>query len=48
MGSAIAESAKFRKGEYGMRELIENIEENGLKDKWSAITHFIGMLMTML
>lgn len=48
MGSAIAESAKPRKGEYDMRELIGNIEENGLKDKWSAITHFIGMLMTML
>ena len=31
-----------------MRTLIENIEEKGLKDKWSAITHFIGMLMTML
>ena len=48
MGSAIAESAKSRKGEYDMRELIGNIEENGLKEKWSAITHFIGMLMTML
>ena len=24
-----------------MRTLIENIEEKGLKDKWSAITHFI-------
>ena len=31
-----------------MGKLIANIEENGLKDKWSAITHFIGMLMTML
>lgn len=31
-----------------MRTLIENIEEKGLKDKWSAITHFIGMLMTIL
>ena len=31
-----------------MGKMIANIEENGLKDKWSAITHFIGMLMTML
>ena len=31
-----------------MGKLIANHEENGLKDKWSAITHFIGMLMTML
>lgn len=31
-----------------MGKWIANIEENGLKDKWSAITHFIGMLMTML
>lgn len=31
-----------------MNGLLENIEERGLKDPWSAITHFIGMLMAML
>lgn len=31
-----------------MKELINTIEEKGLKDPGSAITHFIGMLMTML
>ena len=31
-----------------MNGLFENIEERGLKDPWSAITHFIGMIMAML
>ena len=31
-----------------MNGLLENTEERGLKDPWSAITHFIGMLMAML
>ena len=31
-----------------MNGLLENIEERGLKDPWSAITHFIGMIMAML
>ena len=37
-----------KKGEAYMNGLLENIEERGLKDPWSAITHFIGMLMAML
>ena len=31
-----------------MNGLHVNTEERGLKDPWSAITHFIGMLMAML
>lgn len=37
-----------KKGDAYMNGLLENIEERGLKDPWSAITHFIGMLMAML
>lgn len=37
-----------KKGEAYMNGLLENTEERGLKDPWSAITHFIGMLMAML
>lgn len=37
-----------KKGEAYMNGLLENIEERGLKDPWSAITHFIGMIMAML